>query len=108
MRLAAFTIDVDSLRHYYDIHGLPQPTSAIDPIYTIAMPRFWELIKEFGIPATLFLIGKDAPEYAEYFSPVATGEKYSAYSGASFPMRNNVAGIPNSFISSQNLGIAIV
>ncbi|MEE2903330.1 MAG: polysaccharide deacetylase family protein [Myxococcota bacterium] len=82
MKRAAFTIDVDSIRHYYDIHGLPQPTSATDPIYTIAMPRFWELIKEFGIPATLFLIGKDAPEYAEYFSPVA--ETHSEIASHSF------------------------
>ena len=70
MKRAAFTIDVDSIRHYYDIHGLPQPEAGTDPIYTIAMPRFWALIREFGIPATLFLIGKDAPEYAEYFTPV--------------------------------------
>ena len=70
MKRAAFTIDVDSIRHYYEIHGLPYSEVESDPIYSIAMPRFWELIKEFGIPATLFLIGKDAPAYAEYFVPV--------------------------------------
>jgi len=82
MKRAAFTIDVDSIRHYYDIHGLPQPESGVDPIYTVAIPRFWDLIKEFGIPATLFLIGKDAPQYAEYFSPVA--ETHSEVASHSF------------------------
>jgi hypothetical protein len=65
MALASITIDVDSLRFYREIHGLPSaPSEAPDPIYTIALPRFFELLAECGAPATLFLIGADAPAHA--------------------------------------------
>jgi len=80
-KLAAITIDVDSLRHYRAIHGLPEETLDDDPIYTIAMPRFWSLIEEARVPATLFLIGADAPEHAEVFAPVlATGSEVANHS----------------------------
>lgn len=63
-RVAAITIDVDSLRHYLGIHGLRAPAPEDDPIYTVAMPRFFELIEGAGVPATLFLIGEDVrPHY---------------------------------------------
>lgn len=69
---AAVTLDVDSLRCYYEIHGLPDPAAAAeDPIYTRAVPRFFELLAEAGIPATLFLIGRDAPQHAAAFAPLA-------------------------------------
>jgi peptidoglycan-N-acetylglucosamine deacetylase len=41
---------------------------ADDPIYTRAVPRLFELLTELGSPATLFLIGRDAPKYASYFA----------------------------------------
>lgn len=72
MHKAAITIDVDSLRFYREIHGLGGNRNqevAADPIYTRAMPRFWELISELRAPATLFLIGADAPLHADRFSP---------------------------------------
>jgi peptidoglycan/xylan/chitin deacetylase (PgdA/CDA1 family) len=79
---AAITIDVDSLRFYREIHGLPPLGEAEDdPIYTIAMPRFWELITEAGIPATLFLIGQDAPRYRSSFEAAkATGSEIANHS----------------------------
>jgi hypothetical protein len=78
--LAAVTLDVDSLRFYRAIHGLPAGEgSDPDPIYTVAMPRFWELVD--GLPCTLFLIGADAPRYPEAFEPVwATGSEVASHS----------------------------
>lgn len=76
---AAITIDVDSLRLYHDIHGLPPPDLDRDPIYTHALPRFWELVD--GLPVTLFLIGADAPHHAEAFAPAATsGSEIASHS----------------------------
>jgi peptidoglycan/xylan/chitin deacetylase (PgdA/CDA1 family) len=76
---AAITIDVDSLRLYHDIHGLPPPEPGRDPIYTHALPRFWELVD--GRPVTLFLIGADAPQHPEAFAPVATtGSEIASHS----------------------------
>jgi hypothetical protein len=69
MTTAAITIDVDSLRFYREIHGLPPSDPSDDPIYTIAMPRFFELIGEAGVPATLFLIGEDAARHPSAFAP---------------------------------------
>lgn len=70
MKRAAITIDVDSLRCYREIHGLPARDAEEDPIYTKALPRFFELLEELRAPATLFLIGADAPKYASAFAPV--------------------------------------
>lgn len=76
---AAITIDVDSLRLYHQVHGLPPPDLERDPIYTHALPRFWELMD--GRPATLFLIGADAPQHPEAFAPVLpTGCEIASHS----------------------------
>lgn len=64
---SAFTIDVDSLPFYRQIHGLP-PQEGPDPIYDVALPRFFDLLEEAQVPGTLFLIGQDAPAHAAAFS----------------------------------------
>ena len=82
--LASITIDVDSLHHYRAIHGLQRRADdRPDPIYTTAMERFWGLLSEVGVPATLFLIGADAPEFAKAFEPVGpTGSEIANHSWA--------------------------
>lgn len=70
MATAAITIDVDSLRFYRQIHGLGSADPAEDPIYRTAVPRFFELLEEARLPATLFLIGEDAGRHAEAFGPI--------------------------------------
>ena len=70
-RLSAISIDVDSLRFYRQIHGLgPDTPDQVegDPIYTVAMRRFWDLLEQSGVPATLFLIGADAAVHPSAFS----------------------------------------
>lgn len=66
---ASISIDVDSLRFYRAIHGLGSRPEPNDPIYTVALDRFFGLLEEHQIPATLFLIGADAPEQADRFAP---------------------------------------
>lgn len=76
-RFSAVTIDVDSLRLYREIHGLPPAApGADDPIYTLALARFFELVTEAKTPPTLFLVGADAPRFASAFAPLveARGE----------------------------------
>ena len=68
-RQCSVSVDIDSLRFYHQIHGLPwnaDPQSP-DPAYTHAMPRLLDLFASFGIRATLFVIGEDVhiPEHAE-------------------------------------------
>lgn len=80
----AITIDVDSLRFYRMIHGLPgELPIAEDPIYQTAMPRFFELISELGIRATLFLVGQDAAQAPALGPSVrATGCEVASHSFA--------------------------
>ena len=79
--VAAISIDVDSIKHYRAIHGLPDQPIEDDPIYTIAMPRFWELLANAGVPATLFLIGADVGQHADAFAPVGeTGSEVASHS----------------------------
>lgn len=93
-RSVSITLDVDPLRAYRAIHGLGQldevsqpqtqtrgRTRTPDPIYTVALPRFWSLIEEVGAPATLFVVGEDAARYADAFSPVhRTGSEIASHS----------------------------
>jgi len=63
-RLAAISIDLDTLVHYHAIHGLPgapapSPGGEPDPIYGACVPRFAELFAAAGAPATFFAIGVD-------------------------------------------------
>jgi peptidoglycan/xylan/chitin deacetylase (PgdA/CDA1 family) len=69
MTTAAITIDVDSLRFYREIHGLPPLEPREDPIYRTALPRFFALLEEARVPATLFLIGEDAALHLDAFAP---------------------------------------
>jgi hypothetical protein len=106
VKRAAITIDVDSLRCYREIHGLGsgsggtsppadptfapltarfacEPDAEEDPIYTRALPRFFGLLEEIHAPATLFLIGADAPRYAAQFAPAkALGAELASHSFA--------------------------
>lgn len=82
-RAAAIGIDVDSLRFYRAIHGLPPGELEDDPIYRVAMPRFFELLDEARVPATLFLIGEDAARRPEAFAgAAATGCEVASHSFA--------------------------
>jgi hypothetical protein len=82
-RLAAITIDVDSLRFYRQIHGLDGSAEVEDddPIYHLAMPRFFELCARHRAPPTLFLVGRDAPRFAERFAGAgALGAEVASHS----------------------------
>lgn len=56
---AAITIDVDTLACYRAIHGLAPKDDARDPIYSVAMERFFDLMNAHGARATIFVIGRD-------------------------------------------------
>ncbi len=61
-RLAAISVDLDSLQHYCRIQGLPETTLNADAhelAGTRAIPRFLELFETAKIPATFFVIGSD-------------------------------------------------
>jgi peptidoglycan/xylan/chitin deacetylase (PgdA/CDA1 family) len=62
LRLASISVDLDSLHHYCRIHGLPE--SMLDArarglVYSTAVPRFRELLRDVGAPGTFFAIGED-------------------------------------------------
>lgn len=55
---SAVTIDVDGVRHYHAIHGLPPPRGP-DPIWRAGVPRVLELCAEHRVRATLFIVTED-------------------------------------------------
>ncbi len=65
-RLAALSIDLDALRHYHRIHGLPDPPAAagLDPVYGEAVERFGELCARLGLRGTAFAVGEELAEPA--------------------------------------------
>ena len=56
--LASLSIDLDGIRHYRAIHGLP-PRSGPDPFLSEGLDRFLHLCDSFAIPATLFVVTED-------------------------------------------------
>lgn len=62
MRLAAISVDLDSLPHYCRIFGLPESLlddRARNLVYETAVPRFRELFQNVSVPGTFFAIGED-------------------------------------------------
>lgn len=67
-KICSISIDIDTLRFYHQIHGLPPSSYAgPDPVYTHALPRFFEIFSQLGIRCTLFVVGEDLqhPEHAD-------------------------------------------
>lgn len=60
---SALTLDVDGVRHYHAIHGLPPPVGP-DPIWRAGLPRFLELCASERVRATLFVVTEDLAEPA--------------------------------------------
>lgn len=61
-RLAAVSVDLDSLPHYLRIQGLPESTldeRALSLVAEKAIPRLLELFANSRMPATFFVIGSD-------------------------------------------------
>ncbi|MCK5808945.1 polysaccharide deacetylase family protein [bacterium] len=52
---ALFTIDVDPLLCYYDIHGLERPAVTQDTLLVTALPRMLHWLSNFDVKATLFV-----------------------------------------------------
>jgi hypothetical protein len=60
LRLASVSVDLDPLRCYSQIHGLPLPEPELaDVILRRALPRLLELFDRFHLRATLFVVGED-------------------------------------------------
>ncbi|BDG10173.1 polysaccharide deacetylase family protein [Anaeromyxobacter paludicola] len=64
--LAALSIDLDALRHYHRIHGLPDPPAGAgpDPVYAKATARFGELCARLGVRGTVFAVGEELADPA--------------------------------------------
>jgi hypothetical protein len=58
VRLAAVSVDLDEIHHYYAIHGLT-PDAAGTLVYDLAIDRLRDLARTAGAPLTLFAIGQD-------------------------------------------------
>jgi peptidoglycan-N-acetylglucosamine deacetylase len=58
-RLAAVSVDLDALHHYFAIHGLAPATGAADAAYDLALARMGAWAEARRIPLTLFAVGED-------------------------------------------------
>jgi peptidoglycan-N-acetylglucosamine deacetylase len=68
-RLCAISVDLDAIRYYRAIHGLPSRLEAAgsDPVLHVAVPRLATWALEQGIPLTWFVVGSDLndPAFAD-------------------------------------------
>jgi hypothetical protein len=60
-KICSISIDVDSLEYYYQIHGITLKKRD-NIVYEQAIPRFLNVLDNFGFKATFFVIGKDVRE----------------------------------------------
>ena len=59
MRIAAVSVDLDEIHHYFEIHGLRAPEGAATLVYDAAIDRLRGLADAGRFPLTLFAIGRD-------------------------------------------------
>jgi peptidoglycan-N-acetylglucosamine deacetylase len=59
VRIAAVSVDLDEIHHYYEIHGLVANGGSGTLVYDTAIDRLRELASAAGFPLTLFAIGRD-------------------------------------------------
>lgn len=59
MRLAAVSVDLDEIHHYFAIHGLTAPGGSATLVYDAAIDRLRGLADAGRFPLTLFAIGSD-------------------------------------------------
>jgi len=65
VQLVAITIDLDELRFYRAIHGLPSGDGAAGHVvHDVAVPRAMEWATRLGIPLTFFVVGADLDDDA--------------------------------------------
>ncbi|MBI4576417.1 MAG: polysaccharide deacetylase family protein [Planctomycetes bacterium] len=60
---ASISVDIDSLSCYHRAYGLDSVAS--NAVYSRALPRLAELLDEFGIRATFFVVANDVVNHAE-------------------------------------------
>ena len=58
-RLAAVSVDLDAIHHYFAIHGLVPEGDALDRAYDLALERMGAWAESRRIPLTLFAVGED-------------------------------------------------
>lgn len=79
---ALFTIDVDPLGCYYDIHGVKRPEIEKDPLLLTALPRMLAWLEAYDIKATLFVtageLGED--EKSVILNAYNSGHEISSHS----------------------------
>lgn len=87
---AAVSVDLDTTWCYREIHGLPpRPTTAasaeLDAAYEVGVQRLLAAFDDWGIPSTLFAIGRDleSPSHAALLrDAVAAGHEVASHSYA--------------------------
>lgn len=59
MKLAALSVDLDEIVHYYAIHGLRPEGDTGTLVYDVAVPRLVDFASAHGLPITFFAVGND-------------------------------------------------
>lgn len=63
-RTLCISIDLDPLRCYREIYGLPSVIDRLDPVMLTASARFVDLLDELGAKGSLFVVGDSLQEAA--------------------------------------------
>ncbi len=66
--LGTIQVDVDELWVYYESIGRPAPADAVAQVYQQGVPRLLALFARYGMRATFFVCGRDAPEQAGWLA----------------------------------------
>lgn len=61
LKTASVGVDVDALKHYFQIHGL-DPVKASDKSWSLGVPRFLDLFDEVGCAGTFYCVASDLDE----------------------------------------------
>ncbi len=76
--LGTIQVDVDELWVYYESIGRPAPADAVAQVYQQGVPRLLALFARYGMRATFFVCGRDAPEQAGWLAEMVPASPASA------------------------------
>jgi hypothetical protein len=103
-RLAALSVDLDEIHHYFAIHGLAPGGRAEHAVYDVALARMGDFGASLGVPLTLFAVGDDLARDASAAALRALHAKGHAVENHSLSHRYDLVRLAPAAIATQVSG----
>jgi hypothetical protein len=101
--LAAISVDLDEIPHYFALHGLTAPgdSAAAHAVADVALPRIATFAAAQQIPITLFAVGQDLARSTTAAALRALSDRGHAVENHSFSHRYDLVRLPRGAVQDE-------